>query len=68
MVENLFVAHLVTLGEKHVITSNFYAKDFLISPMAMLNISGELYSFENLSNYWSKNDNQVSDKMHKNVL
>lgn len=78
IVENLFVrTHLETLGGKHynisnnslemflgkqVITSNLHAKDFLVSSMAKLNISGELYTFENLSNYWSKNDNQVSNE------
>lgn len=76
--ENLFArTHLETLGGKHynisnnsleiflgkqVITSNLHAKDFLVSSMAKLNISGELYTFENLSNYWSKNDNQVSNE------
>lgn len=73
VVENLFVRAHLTLGETHnidnnslemflgsqVIASNLHAKDFLVSSMAKLNINGELYTFENLSNYWSKNDNQV---------
>lgn len=76
--ENLFVrTHLETLSGKNynisnnslemflgkqVITSNLHAKNFLVGSMAKLNISGELYTFENLSNYWSKNENQVSNE------